>query len=657
MSAQNLKELSEHGAIGVVIPGYGHPKFLVEAVNSACSQVCSNDIHVVIVDDGCLYPETAETAQALMATYPETLSYLRQPNTRLPGARNAGIKFLLECSPAIEAIFFLDADNRLQKHSLEAYYKTLREKQGIAWAYPDINFFGMTWGSQGFDTRITSANYSVLKHLIGNISEAGSLVHADIFRQGFLYDESMKNGFEDWEFWLQLLSAGYRGIRAENAGFMYRRRSESMLTDSRRTEEHIISGMRRKHAGLYSTRNVMALEHEEAPAFAVFLTDCEEVLMFSDPLLPHQTLSLQTFLDLRDQWIVNPHADFFPVKILAMSQECWSVLRKVPHWLRWFFWKVRESKSLHFRISFNAKPLPEFVFRRTKDTNTEVSVISSLLLQKEYLTEEPKYFQVCLPGLETDHRPAMGSFESLFARSATSVPSRRHLQKRFAGPSSIGIRKIIAEELTAEEQRQPFCVGHNDGRLIIGSETLDFSQYSYLSQYRRRLLDVAIAAGFEAAALFELFPTKIRNDIDGDFYRFSDRVSDIVPLVANRFKSDMRMYLGRQFRNRLTPDSREDGSLIVRTCNWLVAIGAGGSVELMGEARAYGARTSVILHADQNSPLSDDDFTRVLAYEHVINDIACDDAGIKSLLSASGVPPQKIISTQSLYDAIAVGIR
>lgn len=659
IDVNTLGELSENGTIGVVIPGYGHPKFLVEAVNSACTQVCDNDIRVVIVDDGCLYPETAETAQALIETFPGKLSYLRQPNTRLPGARNAGIKFLMETVPEVEAIFFLDADNRLQQHSLEAYYMALRQNPGYAWAYPDINFFGMTWGSHGFDTRITSENYSVLKHLIGNISEAGSLVHAGVFRSGFLYDETMKHGFEDWEFWLQLLSAGYRGVRAQNAGFMYRRRSESMLTDSRRTEEHLISGMRRKHADLYSSRNVMALEHNEAPAFAVVLPDIEEVLMFSDPLLDHKKQSLSDFFIELNQWVENPHSEFFPVKMVTMNQEVWAALLEHKQWLRWLFWKFRGLSQLRAGVRFDDyESYGSFAECRGNNDHC-VEVISAHLIQKMYRNEEffESYeianFSVSLPGMSSVGNLSKPAAFDL--RAGSFAAQATHLSKRYAGPSAIGIRKILSQELTAEEGREPFAVCHRDARLIIGtglgmerlSESLVFDQ----------LVTLAATAGFESVLVFE---TAIGPKIDGCVMvlpDWCDTVSDIVPLRKVENLVDTRTYMGREFRNLLTPEAREDGSLVARTCDWLVAVGACGSVELMGEARAHGLRTSVILDVNENTRLSDDDFTRILAYEHAINEIACDDAVTKSFLSASGVPPGKIISIRSLYDAIVAGIR
>src|SRR3546814_1642659 len=77
----------------------------------------------------------------------------------------------------------------------------------------------------------TSGDYSILKHLHENYCEAGSLVKVELFRRGLRFDESMRLGFEDWDFWLQAIGLGYVGRHVESMGLRYRKRPE-------RSEEH-----------------------------------------------------------------------------------------------------------------------------------------------------------------------------------------------------------------------------------------------------------------------------------------------------------------------------------------------------------------------------------------------------------------------------------
>lgn len=637
--------------IGVVIPGYGHPRLLGEAVVSACEQSCDNPIYAVIVDDGCKYPETAEIAQSLIQKYSGHLFYLRQPNTRLPGARNAGIRFLLENFDDLEAIFFLDADNRLQPHALETYYKTLIHNPNMAWAYPDINFFGMTWGTEGFDTRITSQNYSVLKHLVGNISEAGSLVRADVFRRGHLYDETMRDGFEDWEFWLQLLSAGYRGVRAENAGFFYRRRSESMLTDSRRIEENIISGMRRKHAALYSMRNVMRLEHEEAPAFAVVLADKNKVLKFSDPFAEICEISLSEFQREMQAWLTNPHENFFPVKTLITNVNNWDALLSVPHWLRWALWRIRGLKkhfsfvSLCDREAVNFEEVHDFRAEETMIVLSQDAIQKMYQDKSMYHSETNTGINFCLPGIGLVTNFDINNALDMLMDDAVLVNEISHISQRYAGPSAIEVRRTLSDEMTAEEARQPFGVCTEGQRYMIGLGQASFSESETQTDQLLKILGNQFNANWEGVLSFERSgESNAFTDVSSDSFK------DFVPLDVVANDTECRNFMGREFRNILSPDAREDGSLVVRTCNWLIALGSCGLVEIMGEARAHGVRTSVVLHG---SHLSDDDLTRILAYEHAIAEIVCDDREIKALLAGCGVPPGKIISFDTFKTVIA----
>src|SRR3546814_7605489 len=129
----------------------------------------------------------------------------------------------------------------------------------------------------------TSGDYSILKHLHENYCGAGSLVKVELFRRGLRFDETMRLGFEDWDFWLQAIGLGYVGRHVESMGLRYRKRPESMLSNSERDRSEILGYMRRKHKALYARETVLRLEHREAPRSAIFLGDTNEVVLATDP--------------------------------------------------------------------------------------------------------------------------------------------------------------------------------------------------------------------------------------------------------------------------------------------------------------------------------------------------------------------------------------
>ena len=191
--------------IAVIIPVFRHSVFLADAVISALEQEIAHAIRIVIVNDGCPHNETHRTALTLAAAYPDRIDYVRRANGGLSAARNTGVDYALSRWPSIRALYFLDADNIIEPAALARSYTALMADETVGWVYPDIVMFGSAERHWDY-----SGTYSALQHLMVNVAEAGSLVRSELFRQGCRFDESMKLGFEDWEFWWQGIARGLR---------------------------------------------------------------------------------------------------------------------------------------------------------------------------------------------------------------------------------------------------------------------------------------------------------------------------------------------------------------------------------------------------------------------------------------------------------------
>lgn len=262
--------------LAVIIPVYKQPGLLVEALESIIAQRTRYQVRVVVIDDGCPFSQTSAIAQAYVSAFPGAIFHLRRANGGLSAARNTGIDFALDAWPHLRAIYFLDADNRIAPLFLERAMSALeRAPDSVGWIYPDIDTFGVSCGHD------TSGRYSVLFHLSEGLCEAGSLVRRSVLDTGIRFDEAMKLGFEDWEFWLQAIENGFGGQHLPNSGFKYRRRFESMLTNSERNRDQILSYIRNKHKTLYSAKILLKLEHEEMPRYC--LVTEKSAYRFSDP--------------------------------------------------------------------------------------------------------------------------------------------------------------------------------------------------------------------------------------------------------------------------------------------------------------------------------------------------------------------------------------
>ncbi|WP_353860864.1 glycosyltransferase family A protein [Azospirillum formosense] len=273
------------------MPTYKHSGLLVEALSTALAQDTDFAYAVVVVNDGCPFPETERVCREFAAAHPGRLYALHKRNAGLSAARNSGIAFALDAFPALEAVYFLDSDNRIRPHLLQRMLDALRAAgPEVGWAYPDVDKFGF------FEFCDMSGAYSPLEHLFRNVSEAGSMASRRLLDSGARFDEAMRQGSEDWEFWLQGLERGFHGVHVPGTGFGYRRRGESMLTESERDYRPILTHIQKRHPALFAVQAVLRAEAAVGRRYAVYLPDRAIVRCVTDPMAGEEDLPLADFV-------------------------------------------------------------------------------------------------------------------------------------------------------------------------------------------------------------------------------------------------------------------------------------------------------------------------------------------------------------------------
>lgn len=322
----------------VVIPVYKHSVFVAESVFSALDQQAPFRIASIIVDDGCPFPETATLGMSLAAANPDVV-YVRKPNGGLSSARNFGIDYALKRFPGLKAIYFLDADNRLSPTTLASCFEMLDPDNGVGWIYPNIDKFGVEWAGN------FTGPYSRLLHVVhDNICEAGSMVAREVIDQGVRFDENMKAGCEDWEFWLQCLSAGYVGRNNPFFGFEYRMRGESMVTDTARDISGIREYMRKKHPALHSYPRLVEYEDAEAPRFACLNPGSGDAVLFTDPTHQARVVTHDDAIGMMFAGVMEPDSYGFPEILTWFKPEALKVLTELR--IIWSLFNVIE-KQVH----------------------------------------------------------------------------------------------------------------------------------------------------------------------------------------------------------------------------------------------------------------------------------------------------------------------
>ena len=179
--------------VSVIIPCFNYGRFLNDAVNSILNQTYKN-FEIIIINDGSTDKKTLEILQNFN-NKPKT-RVIHIPNQGVCVARNTGIK-----QAKGKYILPLDADDRVGETYLEKAVKILDINENIGIVSCKARFFGAKFW---MDPLINKFNFPkiLLQNTLGNSS---------VFRKSDWdkvngYNENMKSGWEDYNFWLSIIS-------------------------------------------------------------------------------------------------------------------------------------------------------------------------------------------------------------------------------------------------------------------------------------------------------------------------------------------------------------------------------------------------------------------------------------------------------------------
>jgi glycosyltransferase involved in cell wall biosynthesis len=229
--------------ISVVVPCYNGGKFLDQLTASLARQ-SFRDFETIVVDDGSTDPFTLTKLFALGPG----IRVLHQENRGLSAARNAGI-----AAASADIVLVLDCDDQLEPDYLAATVAALQANPAAGFAYTHVR---LTGGARGVQARYANAFDILFKNTIGYTV----LMHKDAWRAAGRYDESMRDGYEDWEFNLRLLHAGFAGIEVAQPLFLYTASTGGMLLGhSSNRHAAVWRRIRAKHRALYAPACLLRL--------------------------------------------------------------------------------------------------------------------------------------------------------------------------------------------------------------------------------------------------------------------------------------------------------------------------------------------------------------------------------------------------------------
>lgn len=178
--------------VTIVIPTFDEdPAHLREAVASAMAQTHPH-LEVIMVDDGSTHSGTLDALRDLETS----VLVVRQSNRGPSAARNAGISH-----GHGEYVICLDADDILSATYATEGVQILTAEAAACAAYPVVQPFGEGAGeSRPLRGRLT----------VGDFAQRSAMPVSAMFRRADwerigCFDESMRTGMEDHEWWIRLL--------------------------------------------------------------------------------------------------------------------------------------------------------------------------------------------------------------------------------------------------------------------------------------------------------------------------------------------------------------------------------------------------------------------------------------------------------------------
>lgn len=233
-------DTSSNKLVSVVIPAYNYGRYIGECIDSVLNQTYKN-IEIIVVDD-----ESTDNTKDVCEQYP-TVKYIWQKNKGLSGARNTGIT-----QAKGEYITCLDADDKLLPGAVEEHVGLMEDDMVVAQCAL------MEFGERHVVMTPTK-DTSLERVMQSNTIYCNAMFSKRMWELSGGYDEStiMRLGYEDWEFWIQLLALGCRVRTSDMIALRYRAHANNMTKETTwPNHQKLYRYIYNKHIELYESKNL-----------------------------------------------------------------------------------------------------------------------------------------------------------------------------------------------------------------------------------------------------------------------------------------------------------------------------------------------------------------------------------------------------------------
>lgn len=234
-------ELKPQPTVSIIVPCYNGGGYL-DNLMAALERQTFRDFEIIIIDDG----STDNLTIRKLAELEDRVRVIHQPNRGLPAARNAGarearadILFMHDCDDSVEPAFLAETVPVLQA------------------APADVGMVTVHMRMVGAQSGVSRRYFNRFDLLFTNTMGTGLVMRKECWRRVGGYDETMRVGYEDWDFSLKLVEAGYRCLEIPKPLFNYRvaadDQTSSLMTSihAKRLYAKLWRQLREKHPQSY----------------------------------------------------------------------------------------------------------------------------------------------------------------------------------------------------------------------------------------------------------------------------------------------------------------------------------------------------------------------------------------------------------------------
>ena len=285
--------------VSIVIPCYNQAQYLEEAVRSALEQTYP-DIEIIIVNDGSP-DDTEAVAQHLRAKHPNKIKVITQENAGVSEARNSGI-----VQASGDFILPLDADDIIAKEMVDTCLHVLKETQADV-VCTDVQCFGLNDDKHQKNTQ----------HILyDNPPSPSSLFRRRVWKAVGGFKKNMSDGFEDWEFWVNVFKHDFKFQYIPETLFYYRIKEDSLYVSAKQKDLYLNAKLVANNPELYTPSRV-----DSAVRTIKETEDLADFFFYSDRVSQHEEMLIRAIGPLVDTTLEEQVFEFPGQRIVLFSLD------------------------------------------------------------------------------------------------------------------------------------------------------------------------------------------------------------------------------------------------------------------------------------------------------------------------------------------------